>query len=174
MDMRIILKSALILCAFYIVTGCGEPVADLNNTKTYDKYGISFKYPGNWTVSDKMTGDISSISLETPGDTVVIIQNYPVEYSMNLKKYANEFSKSMAENLPIGNINNQKILSSSESMIDEEFSISLIGEKVPHRRKFVSKNTEKSTCFLIYQVPKEDFEKSQKGFELINSSLDLK
>lgn len=174
MDLSITLKSALWLCTLLLITGCGEPVADINKTNSFNKHGMTFKYPGNWTLSDEVTGDIISIYLETPGDTVVIIQNYPNDYSMNLKEFSEDFRKSMIENLPIGNINSQKVLSSSANMIDEEFSISLVGEKVPHRRKFLCLNSEKTTCFLIYQVPKEDYEKSQKGFELIHSSLELK
>lgn len=174
MDFNISLKSGLLLFIWFFIVGCGEPDADLNNTKSYNKNGISFKYPGNWSLSDELTGDILSIYLETPGDTVVIIQNYPIDYSMNLKDFSDDFRKSMSENLPIGKISSQTTLSTSDTMVDEEFSISLAGETIPHRRKFLVKDSDKSNCFLIYQVPKEDYEKSQIGFEFIHSSFEFK
>jgi hypothetical protein len=167
------IKKSIILLVFLItLIGCGERAADIKNPKHYNKSGLKFSYPGNWTItSDDELDSFHSIIVETSGDGIVILQKYLATDAMSLKEFADEFSNSMGDELPIGEIVDTKNVASTSTEISQTFSIKLLGERVPHVRKFVLKKFGSEVCFLIYQVATEDTDKAIKGFELISSSM---
>jgi hypothetical protein len=167
------IKQIIILTIFlFTLIGCGERAADIKNPKHYNKSGLKFSYPGNWEItSDDGLDSFRSIIVETSGDGIVIIQTYLASEAMSLQELADEFSKSMGDEMPIGEIVDIKNVASSSTEISQTFSIKLLGERVPHDRKFVLKKFGSEVCFLIYQISTEDTNKAIKGFELINSTL---
>jgi len=166
---------SLLILSILTLVGCGERAADIKNPNPYSKNGLKFSYPGNWTItSDEGSDSFHHLIVETSGDGIVIIQIYNAEDPISLEEYAADFSKSMSTSMPIGNVVNSKEVtkkSNSNTEINETFSIELLGQKVPHSRRFVLKKFGSQVCFLIFQVPTEDKPNVIKGFELINSTI---
>ena len=166
----------IILIAILVVSGCGEPKADIETPKSYDNSGLTFNYPKNWTITeDIVEGEIRYVFVETPGDAIVIIQLLPKSDSGTVEEFSRSFSSEMVESISIGEvieINFDALdLQNGYSRIKEEFSISLLGEEVPLVRTYWSKDYEGLRCFIICQSAPEDLAKVAPGFDLIAWSL---
>ena len=162
-----------LLCLF---TGCGEPQADLSKPKTHQSGSVTFKYPKNWKVTDDtVTPDVHYIILETAGDAVVIFQSYPVDDAQALTDYAKAFAKKTVAELPIGEASKSTFKDLPEAhgyeWKGETYSLNLIGETVPFRRRYGTKTIGDKQVFLILQAATEDFSAVEKGFELVSESL---
>ncbi len=165
--------TALILITALLLAGCFERSPDLESPKIYNSEQITFQYPGNWKVS--MDSGIGHLTLETPGDAIVIVQTHPAEPQLELEKLAKAFSEEFLKETPIGEM---KVDSFTEQENElgyqrflEKFSISLLGESIDHHRIYAGKETELHDLFLIFQSPSEDFEKTKPGFDLILKTL---
>ena len=159
-----------------LLYGCGEKHPDLSNSITHQLGEIIFDYPGNWKVAeDSITATIHNLIIETPGDTIVIIQSYPLEMGVDLKALSREFSESAAHSIPLGSINKSVFSKRPKQWgydwIAEDFESVFLGEAIPHKRLYGSKEVGESQIFLILQVPAEDYQKVEKGFHLIANSL---
>jgi hypothetical protein len=53
----------------------------------------------------------------------------------------------------------------------ENFTIDLLGESIPHRRLYGTKELGGRKIFLIFQVASEDYAKVESGFQLIWNTL---
>ncbi|MCM8533000.1 MAG: hypothetical protein NE330_17665 [Lentisphaeraceae bacterium] len=168
-------KLSILMLSLLILVGCGERVADIKNPNLYFKSGLKLSYPGNWNItSDEKSDSFHQLILETSGDGIVIVQAVNAEGAKSLKEYANDFSKSMSNSVPIGKIVNLKTLTNNSDLsteINQTFSIEILGQKVPHNRKFALKKFGSQVCFLIFQISSEDASKADKGFELIHSTI---
>ena len=159
-----------------LLYGCGEKQPDLSNSITHQLGEIIFDYPGNWKVAeDSITATIHNLIIETPGDTIVIIQSYPLEMGIDLKALSREFSESAAHSIPLGSINKSVFSKRPKQWgydwIAEDFESVFLGEAIPHQRIYGSKEVGDRQIFLILQVPVEDYQKVEKGFHLIANSL---
>jgi len=159
-----------------LLYGCGEKQPDLSNSITHQLGEITFDYPGNWKVSeDSITATIHNLIIETPGDAIVIIQSYPLEMGIDLKALSREFSESASLDAPLVSINKAPFSGLRKKWgydwISEDFEIVVLGESVPHKRIYGSKEVGDRRIFLILQVPAEDYQKVEKGFHLIVNSL---
>ena len=87
---KIKIKMITILITFlFTLIGCGERSADIKHPKSYFKNGLKFSYPGNWTItSDEGPASFRSITVETPGEAIVIIQIYDASEVTSLREYA--------------------------------------------------------------------------------------
>lgn len=170
-----IFTTLLYLSFTLILISCGERPADISGAKSYKNKSLSFKYPGNWTVTgDSDFEDFQNLFIETSSEGIVILQAFPLENAQSHEDFAKAFSASTIDSMPIGNIVDSKFEineSTSPNKINETFSIELFSEKIPHIRKYVLKDFPKQRCFLILQITSKDEAKAIKGFELIQSSL---
>ncbi len=159
-----------------LLFGCGEKQPDLSNLITHQSGDIVFDYPGNWKVTDNsLTATIHNLFVETPGDAIVIIQSYPLEMAQELKSFSKDFSESASLGTPLVSINKAAFVELPKQWgydwISEDFEIVLLGESVPHKRLYGSKEIGGRQIFLILQVPEADYQKVEKGFHLIGNSL---
>lgn len=74
---------AVFLAGASFSVSCGDSGGDPNSTKTYDKHGITFEYPGNWKtgkleVKSEPSGNElwSSEGLVLTNDDVISVQGY--------------------------------------------------------------------------------------------------
>ena len=167
------LLSTLLITA--LLAGCGEPKADLSTPKTHRSGAITLDYPKHWKITgESVTPEIHSFSIETNGNALVIFQSYPSKAADDLPTFSKSFSGA-ATGTPFGKIAGATFASVSEAdgyeWIEENFTMSLLGESVPHRRLYGMKDIGGRRIFLIFQVASDDAEKVESGFHLIRKSL---
>lgn len=173
--MRILLlPTALTLLG--LLGGCGEPHADLSKPKTHQSGAITFDYPKNWRITEESVGpEIHYLIVETPGDAIVILQSYPTGEAYDLTAFCKEFSESAATETPMGRMAKSRFADIPDAggydWIVEDFVVTLLGESVPHRRLYGTKDIGDRQVFLIFQVATEDYSKAEAGFQLIRDSL---
>ena len=183
------------------VWGCGERAAQVQQPLDYRKAGVSFQYPpaktpswlagiretlnvrlnfpkGIWKVTQEMHElGIHYLFVESPGDAVMIVQAYPDDgdEDMKLKAFVKDFSGSAREDTPVGSFGpstfDDVVREGRYESITERFSISLLGQSVPHIRVYKRAVVQNKVCILIAQVATEDLEKVQPGFELVFKSF---
>ena len=170
------LQSTVFLIITLLITGCLEKTADLDSPQSYSSQHITFQYPGNWKIT--MNSGIGHLTLETPGDAIVILQpiqiNQPGQ-KFDLTNQAKAFSENFIKETPIGEITVDSFTDledqSGYQRILEKFHMSLLGEQIAHHRLYAGKDIVSHYHLLIFQVPSEDFEKTKPGFELILKTL---
>ena len=169
-------------CIFYLMailllcTGCGEEGARTDQPRTYSQAGLSFEYPENWAVTkDETQEGLRYLFVESPGDAILIIQLYNAGNAMGIRDYAAAFAQSAKAETPVGTLVDlapgRVVQSGGFEMLTAPFSISLLGEMVPHTRTFRRKRVADRTCFIVSQVADEDRPKVDAGFELIASTF---
>jgi hypothetical protein len=171
-----LLRFFSVLSLLGMLAGCGEPQADLSKPKTHRSAAITFKYPASWKVSDELvTPEIHHLFIETPGNAVVILQSYRSEEADDLQSFSKAFSSVATTEMPIGKMVGTTFADMPETdgyqWIVENFSIKVLGESVPHRRIYGTKEIGERQVFLIFQVATEDYPKAKAGFQLILNSL---
>ncbi len=170
--------SILFLCLCGLsLTGC-ERSADLDNRKHYSERGISFVYPGNWRVESDETdvSGVRTILVETPGDAIAVIQQFRLDPATDLDSYARLFADLTKQEIPIGQVSpstfkpySYKLKHADESMvgIQENFAITLVGERVPHVRAYFGFDETLPNTVVICQVATEDLAKVKPGCDLL-------
>lgn len=169
---------ALIAIAL-LLAGCWESPADISKPQAYDKDGLTFTYPGNWTVTEDVAGDqLRYLFVETPGEALVVIQVDSSGQAENLKPFAESFSQRATTETPVGDIAQNEFgpieKRAGYEAIQEKFSITLLSVEVPHTRIYLRKALEDVTLFIINQAANEDLASVEPGFDQISESLELK
>ena len=175
MKTRLCAISVLLIC---FLLGCERP-ADVASPLMYDHQSIRFSYPANW----KVTEDVAQpgfryLFVETPGDAIFIAQIYSEQNALTLDEFAESFSESTKQEVPIGKIEENAFFEAEKETasgfqpgIRENFNMVLLGEKIPHTREYFSINATDKRAFLISQSATEDWIKVEPGFDLIFSSF---
>lgn len=175
--MRTISRFGL-LSLVVMLSGCGEPAADVAVSKKHDKDGISFQHPGNWKITETTVEEgVRHVMVETPGDALVIVQVFPADGAATLKEYAGTFSAAASEEVPFGAVSKSKFaeLDPMEgwSRSKETFIIQVLGVKVAHSRLYHARDFGLWRCFVLCQTADEDWAKVEPGFSQIVSSLSI-
>jgi len=171
-----LLRAFLLLNLSCWLVGCGEPAADIARPSLYDKEGLAFQYPGNWKIEEEQNLEgIRHLTIETSGDALVIVQVFPPGMGLALEEYARDFAKAAGKELPIGKVIDSKFTPMAKSDgfegLQEDFTLQLLGEKVPHVRRYFSRDFGGRHCFLICQVAVEDLGKVEAGFKQVAASV---
>ncbi|MCG8526206.1 MAG: DUF4720 domain-containing protein [Opitutales bacterium] len=166
---RIELSFLLIILLF--LSGCLEPRANISSPKSYSNLGIQFEYPKNWKITEDEQDDfVRYLFIESPGDAIVILQIYGKEDKLDLENFAHDFSDNAKNELPIG-VFSDSTFEVTGDYLEEKFTISLLNESVPHRRKYALRDYNEQICFIVFQVAEEDLDKTNPGFDLIIKTL---
>ena len=173
-QMRLLLLP-LLSCLFWII-GCGEPEPDISSPQTHTSGSITFNYPKNWNITqDSVMPGIQNLFIETPGDALVILQVYSLRELDDLATFSKSFSDSASQEIPVGEMSNSTFKDMPNEggyeRIVEDFEISILGESIPSRRLYMSKEVAGGKALMILQVATEDFTKVKVGFDLISNSL---
>lgn len=122
-----------------------------------------------------VTPAVHYLFVETPGDALVILQSYSKDEADGLAAFSKAVSDSATNEMPIGKMANSRFAdlpdASGYSWIMETFDISFVGESIPHRRLYGTKQIGDRQVFVIFQVATEDYSKVEAGFQLIRDSL---
>lgn len=175
--MRIHILTISIIIIFSLI-GCEKP-ADISSPMSYEKQNIRFSYPSNWKVTEDVEQeDIRYLFVESPGDAIFLVQIYSKQDAVSLREFSEWFSAQAKQETSIVNIGNSSF-SATEKIIEigrkkgikEAFSMTLLGEHIPHIREYYLIDTNNKVAFLISQTAREDLSKVEAGFNLILSSF---
>jgi hypothetical protein len=164
-----------VLAVVMLLSGCGEPEADMAVSKKHLKDGIAFQHPGNWKITEATAEEgFHHVMVETPGDALVIVQLFPADGAATLKEYADAFSAAATEEAPAGVVSKSKFaeLDPKEgwSRSKETFVIQVLGVKVNHTRLYHARDFGHRRCFVLCQVADEDLSKVEEGSSQIFST----
>lgn len=165
-----------LLCCLFGIIGCGEPEPDISSSQPHTSGSITFSYPKNWNITqDSVMPGIQNLFIETPGDALVILQVYSLSELDDLATFSKSFSDSASQEMPVGQMSNSTFKDMPNEggyeRIVEDFEISILGESIPSRRLYMSKEVAGGKALMILQVATEDFTKVKVGFDLISNSL---
>jgi hypothetical protein len=191
--MRPLARTVAALLIALSASACETP-PDVANPRLYWSEGLSFRYPGNWSVSEELEEEdglrIRSLSVESPGNAIVLMSSFEPPVSMSLEEYAAEFQSAIAEEAgEMGRVGRWQPVSvealSSRSAgsriggvphqgVEYVYTLSLLGTEVPHVVRIFRVETAASTTFLLAQAPAVDWSKVLKGFQLVVESFEAR
>ncbi|MCO6511370.1 MAG: hypothetical protein J5I65_11325 [Aridibacter famidurans] len=175
---RRILPILPILLFAVSLVACEKP-AEIAVPQQYNKDGISFTYPGNWSVTEDVEQDgYRYVIVETPGDALFMVQVYDEDEAFDLDLFVESYSEQMKAEIPFGTAEKGS-RSSIERLIDgelrtgvyERFPVSLVGMKVPQVIEYYRVDSGGNAYFLITFVSDEDLEMVSPGFDQIFGSF---
>jgi hypothetical protein len=182
-------RAALLVVALLAAAGC-ERRPDLARPKTFDEGGLSFAYPGNWKLKAETSTEgavsIRSITIDSPGAAVVMIEEFKPAIEVQARKFVDELLQQMdklaggksrglvrVEGLATRPVQ-QRILGATRAGQRYGFRMTVLGEKVPHTIDAYSVMLDDRTLVLITQAPDEDVRKVEAGFAQILGSVAVK
>jgi hypothetical protein len=149
----------------------------MKRPKIYEKDGIHLKHPGNWKVTaDSQRDGVRSLFLETPGQATLTIQIYLATEALEIEDFAHQYSSNVHSETPryaaVGNstFGGPEDVSGYKSMT-EQFSVSALGQELPHIRFYRQKQFGYNVVYVICQISNEDEDFVAVGFDQIMSSL---
>ena len=171
------------LIIFIALSGC-ERSPDIKSTKNFNGINFSFTYPGNWKITeDVYIGNIRSITIESPGAAIVIIQDWPKKEFQyrTLKEYAYSLSVNAENETPFASISKNSFKDIETSIpsgeikgIRETFTASAYSEDLPHIRDTFLIKSKNNIVILLTQVATEDYKMVEPGFANVLNSFNLK
>ncbi|MBK8038721.1 MAG: hypothetical protein IPK22_16565 [Verrucomicrobiaceae bacterium] len=166
-----------LLLATLILVSCGERAADVVNPKKYEKEGVVFLHPGNWTIENEShEAGFHHVTVESPGDALVVVQAFEQTAAVSLKEYAEGFSAATAKQLPMGKMDGHQFAELPDQggwqRLQETLTMHLVGTKIPHTRFYYARDFGENRCFVLCQVSTEDLSRVQEGFaQIVKSTL---
>ncbi len=168
-------KSVLYLSIILVsMFGCGERSAEIKNSNSYFKSGVSFEYPGNWKITEDVEDDdYRYIFVESPGDAISTIQIYSKRDSFSLLEFVKMDIENFKSNMPkIFSLSDKgKILEITRSVEGKtfngykyKFTLSVFGVDVPHISEFYMLQSDTENSYIKNQVAVEDLDKVEVGF----------
>lgn len=177
------LAAVLALLAF---TGC-ERKADVAHPRAFEADGLSFRYPGNWTVTAKVkpvaTSQLRIITIETPGDGLMMLEEFRPAIAIDLKEMMDGIVNGMGGGLasktkgvislehsrstPVA----RPILGAPRDGLRYTFDLAVLDEKVAHEADGFFAALPDRTVLIFMQAPDKDRALVEPGFGLIVDSL---
>lgn len=156
--------------------GLSEPKADISSPATYGNKGLEFQYPGNWIEGEEMDmAGLLQTTVESSGSAIAIVQKFPATVADDISTFAKDFGEGIKESIPVGKVSAFKRGAIQKQgdyeTLQMDFSITLLGETVPHQSTIYRKVAGDDVLFIVAQAATEDLPKAQPGFDLIRQTL---
>ncbi len=152
-------------------------------TKVYEKNGLSFSYANNWRISEDtvLEDGIRLVQVEDSDNTLFVITIPKLGNTINLGEYSENFMKNLTSEIPIGKISkvrnsevNRTIDNQQYTGIRKKFSMTLLGENIPHITDFFLITQQDADTVITIQVPEEDWNVADTEIQIIADSLKIK
>lgn len=146
----------------------------------YEKDGISFTLPKDWNVSEDqlIEGTTRNINVEGPNNEVLIITTLPANSDADLKYFVDNFKDNFSKSVDVGKVSEIKTEEIARSINGAQnkgsrnkYSLSEMGQSVPHTTDFFIVKGKKNKAVLTIQSPDEDLANADNSFGLIADSL---
>jgi hypothetical protein len=186
MKNRIVLLFLVIFCVSIASCQMAQKLLDDKKseraftTKKYEKNGFSVSHPDNWTLTEDeiLEGGARYVNLEDADNTVFIVTLFPADFETDLKEYAENIKNDLPSSIPVGEVSATRVAETSRNILGKiakgirhNFSISLVGQKVPHTQEFFMIEGKKLDAVIMIQAPDEDWQAAEKEFKVIFDSL---
>jgi hypothetical protein len=88
-----IMVAVLSLCACE-----SKPFADLSQTASFDRHGVTFDYPGNWTLTEVEAGTkdgakLYMMTVRTPSGAFVTVQSFEERMKLPVADWADRLGR---------------------------------------------------------------------------------
>lgn len=150
-------------------------------TKPYEKDGLSFSCPDNWSVTEDeiLETGIRHVNAEDADNSLFILSLMSSDSTVDLDDHATTFMKQLPANIPVGKIlpgvKNERtarmIGGQNREGVRRKYSVSLMGEVVPHTVDFFFVEGVRSNALITIQTPDEDQKAAEKEIQTIADSL---
>jgi hypothetical protein len=167
-------------------SGCAERTADVGHPHAFDDVGLSFSYPGNWTVSVDKGESFRTVELETPGNALGLVMEFRPAIDVDLDSFAKRTMEGMKRHvdekghgvfdlkiLP-RTASRRKLLGEPRDGFHYAFSIGAGGEDLPHGADIWGAKLPERTVVVWMQTADEDRSKVQPGFDQVLDSMRAK
>jgi hypothetical protein len=125
--------------------------------------------------ADSQRDGVRYLFLETAGHATVAIQIYRATEALEIEEFARGFSSIVREEMPKYLAVGDSTFGTPEDVsgyksLTEQFSISALGQEVPHIRSYKQKQFGNNVVYVVCQVSNEDEDFVAIGFDQIMSS----
>lgn len=174
----------LALLGFLAAAAC-ERRPDLAHPRRFDEGGLAFAYPGNWKAKTEAaaTGTTRSITVESPGSGLVMIEEFKPAIPIEPGKFLDELLGQM-KRITAGRTRGfvtiaglasrpveRRILGAPRAGLRYTFRMAVLGEQVPHTQEGYSVVLPDRTLVFVLQVADEDRRLVEAGFAKILDSV---
>ena len=186
-SIQIVILSVVALAAF----ACSPSPRTI---KVYAKDGIQFSHFSNWTITKDSpiegNPNARSINLEGPNDALVIFICLPASSSQTLEEFAASIAegrvKGIEEKFRVGAIKPAEVSKGTSAAISgqiggqqqngikQHFSISLLGQDLPHEATFFALGNGRYKVIIMTQVASENARDTHLAFDLTLGSFLIK
>jgi hypothetical protein len=174
----IVIGLALVGVLAYLFFLNAESEADIGNPKEYQGEKISFRYPGNWAISDDLNQDgTRMVSVDSPGEATLMITIVDKKKAFSIKEYSNIVTASLSENSPDekGDFAFGPVTRDGRfKALTATWTMTFLGESIPHTIFFRRRRYGKKVCFIMAQVADEDLAKVEPGFKQVFDTFKMK
>jgi hypothetical protein len=175
-----------IMIAVLLLVACeSKPFADLSQTASFDRHGVTFDYPGNWVLTDTEAGakdgaKLHMVTVRTPSGAFVTVQSFEERMKLRVEDWADRLAKDYERRFA-------ERSQTLEPSAREATQRQLMGETrdglrqgftVVEGERSASLNAELyvaefpgGTATVLMQGSAEDFTRGQQGFDLVLNSL---
>ena len=155
-------------------------LADVESPKVYEKDGIRFSYPGDWTLEEDSTIDgLPLLFVESSDSAIFVIFRYPPGSEFQLQEKAEEYSLAITKSSPPGVVFQStgfkevtgKVTGEERQGLREGVRLTAFGSSSPRQREYFVVQAQSGTALLVSQVSIDDLEEAKTGFQLIKESF---
>jgi hypothetical protein len=166
-----------------------EPKAQVDAPLRYEKDGISFLYPGNWTIAEEVTQEsgveLRTINVESAGNALLMIQSFTPGVEIDLGAHIELTMGAMQEEVgkQVGGLADstrgavtdfeREFLGAKRTGKKAAITITALGEKVPSSVALIGAVLEDRTVLLFTTIPDGDRASVEAGFDQVMASLKL-
>ena len=166
-----------------------EPTAEVGAPQRYEKDGITFEYPGNWTVKEETAREngieLRTINVESAGNALLMIQSFQPAVEIDLAEHIELTMGAMQEEVgkQVGGLADstrgavtdfeREFLGAKRTGKKAAITITALGEKVPSSVALIGAVLEDRTVLLFTTIPDEDRKRVEPGFDQVITSLRL-
>ena len=180
--------TALALCALALLVAACDRAPDVGQVRAYSKDGISFSYPGNWSVTEDddnpSDGSSRTLSVDSSGDPMVTVvrMRMPAELSpdqypavLSLEGFFEKHSEYMIEKMraqvssavPVRRV----VAGAARDGLERTVKAKLLKQKIVLRLQMFRIESPGTITFLMVMVASEDWESMHPGVELVLTSF---
>lgn len=186
----------LVACVLIGGVGCervmgffSEPKAQVDAPQRYEKDGIAFEYPGNWTVKEETAREngieLRTINVESAGNALLMVQSFQPAVEIDLAQHIELTMGAMQEEVgkQVGGLADstrgavtdfeREFLGAKRGGKQAAITITALGEKVPSSVALIGAVLEDRTVLLFTTIPDEDRESVEAGFDQVINSMRL-
>jgi len=180
--MRCVRRFAVLWLAL-LSMACQDPAIDLTEPASFSGHHVTFSHPRVWSVETRDVGDgWSVIFVEGGGSELHTVVVMPEDEFDGITAFAEGHAAEMSAQIPVGEVSESTWGDVESADVDgppggqslgEQFSITLMGQEVPHVRIYFSAPGTGRVAMLISQASTDEIERVLPGFDLIVSTFTI-